>query len=378
MKKIIQATFVILFCCSASYAQHLSQAMQFANPVEASDSNSISIRYSNLFYLRDYEYTHQIQTGYTLFGTWHYPRVSIQPNSWLKIEAGALLQKEYGDKQLDRAWPVFSLQIRQKNFRILLGALEGNQSHGLVEPHMSFDKVIERPIEEGVQLKYNSKRIKADIWLDWELRQKENADYPEELTGGLTFSYLLSQPEKPWRFSIPLQVIVPHKGGQLDTNSSAVITVLNPSAGVAAEWNNSAREKWLQYAKFDMHFMDYKLFHNDNAYAYNKGSGFLANAYLRSKWNFSFLASYWKGENFVAPKGGKLYQSISSIPGRDHKEPERQLLFLNFIYEKELFPGFFADCRFSPYVDLGNSFLENSFLVLLSYRGNFRIGKLKK
>ncbi len=379
MKKIITHTiFLSLFFTTASYGQHISPAMQFTAPVEATDSNSLSLRYSNLFYFRDYEYTHDIQTGYTVFGTWHSPRLSIQPNKWLLMEAGALLQKEFGDKKLDRALPLFSLQIKQKNFRILFGALESNQSHKLVEPLMSFEKLTQRPIEEGFQVKFSNKRLLADLWLDWEFRQKERDTLPEELTIGMNLSYLLTHPDKPWRISIPVQVLAPHKGGQLDINGAPVETVLNLSGGIAAEWNNPNSARWLQHAKFDIHFLDYNLFHNENAYAYNTGSGFLANAYLRSKSSLAFLATYWKGENFVAPKGGKLYQSISSIPGRDYKEPERQLLFLNLIFEKEIFPGFFADCRYSPYIDLGNSFTEQSFLILLSYRGNFRIGRLKK
>lgn len=200
MKKSF-ASILILFwlSCSTAGSQAISGAMQNANPVALKDTNSISLAYSNLFYFRDYEYVNPIQTGYTLFGTWQYPRLVVQPNTWLKLEAGALLQKDFGDKQLSRAWPVFSLQVQQKNYRVIFGALEGNQSHGLIEPLMSYDKVIERPIEEGLQVKVNTKRVTADLWLDWEIRQKENANVPEELTGGLSVVVDLSKPDNQWK-----------------------------------------------------------------------------------------------------------------------------------------------------------------------------------
>jgi hypothetical protein len=371
--------FLFYSCISITVrAQHISGAMQFQNPVSVQDSNSISLSYSNLFYFRDYEYFHNIQTGYTLFGTWHYPRITVQPTTWLKLEAGALLQKDFGDKQLDRAWPVFSLQLQHQHFRFLFGALEGHQSHGLIEPLMSYDKMIERPIEEGFQFKWKTKRISADIWLDWERRQKENADHPEELTGGLSFTYTLTNPGKPWQISIPVQFIAPHKGGQLDTNHSIVTTVLNSAIGLKMEWNDP-NDAWLKQVSVDAYYAGYKHMHKSNLYPFEDGNGFLANLFLQSKWNVSLLASYWKGSDYIAPKGGKLFQSISSIPGREHyTEPERQLLFLNLLYEKELTTGFFIDLRYHPYFDLRNHFLEHAFLILLSYRDVFKLGKLKK
>ena len=379
MKKLNPFLLILFlhFYTSVS-SQHISGAMQFAVPVEAKDSNSISLAYSNLFYFRDYEYFNSIQTGYTLFGTWHYPRLVVQPNKWLRLEAGALLQKDFGDKQLSRAWPVFSVQLQQKNFRIILGALEGNQSHQLTEPLMSFDKVIERPIEEGMQLKFNSKRITTDLWLDWELRQKENSSSPEELTGGLALNFSLTRPGKPLQVKIPIAFIMPHKGGQLDTNSSVVTTAFNKSTGISAEWKNPDEQKWLKEIKTDAHYTGYTLFQDLNVYPYSKGSGFLLNFLLKSKWDISFLSTYWKGSKYIAPRGGKLYQSISSIPGRNYNEPERQLLFLNMIYDKEVYPGFFIDARYSPYFDLRNHTMEHAFLILFSYRNIFRLGTLKK
>lgn len=377
-KQILTGCLVLILYGSALNAQYISRAMEFTNPVQEEDSNSIFASYSNLFYLRDYEYFNQIQTGYTLFGTWHYPRVAIQPNKWLKLEAGALMQKEFGDMRLSKTMAVFSLQIRSKKFRFLFGALEGNQSHRLIEPVMSYDKVIERPVEEGFQLKYNSKKIYADLWIDWELRQKINADYPEELTGGANFSYSITNPEKPWQVKTQLQLITPHKGGQLDTNRSAVVTMFNYAGGVAAEYSEKNRKRLLQQFRAEMFYTSQKTEHWQNNVLFRKGTGWLTNVYLRTRWNFAFLASYWQGHKFIAPRGSKIYQSISSLSGSNYTEPERQLLFLNLIYEKEVYPGFFIDCRYSPLFDLHKSTYEHAWLMLLSYRNNFRLGRLKK
>jgi hypothetical protein len=141
-------------------AQYISGAMQFVHPVNAKDSNRISVSYSNLFYFRDYEYFNNIQTGWTTFGSWNFPRLAIQPNKWLRLEGGVLLQKEYGDKSFDKVLPTFSLQIQKKDFRFLFGTLEGPQAHQLIEPLMQYDQVLEQPLEEGFQLKVDKKDSK--------------------------------------------------------------------------------------------------------------------------------------------------------------------------------------------------------------------------
>lgn len=378
LRILLVATASLFF--SLCYGQHISGAMQFINPVLSKDSNSISVSYSTLSYFRDYEYfKNNIQTGSTYFGTWHYPRLVIQPNKWLKLEAGALLQKEFGDQGPQKAKALFSLQFMQKNWRILFGALESNLSHQLVEPLMGYDRIIERPVEEGFQVKYNSKHVMTDIWLDWELRQTVNSNYPEELTGGLSFAYTFTEPGKPWQVKLPVQVIMPHKGGQLDTNYTIVTTVMNSAVGVAAEWNNPAKNGSLKQFKAEGYYTGYKHFHKSNLYPFDEGSGFLANVLLKSKIDIAFLATYWKGSKYIAPRGAPLHQSVSHISGQSgYNLPERNLLFLNLLYEKELFPNFYVDARISPYIDLKKGCLEHSFLILFSYKNNFHIGRLKR
>lgn len=372
----------ILFFHFSAKSQHVSQAMQFVSPVKAGDSNKLFLAYSNLAYFKNYEYFNDIQAGYTLFGIWQYPRLSYIPNKWMKIEAGALLQMDFGDQDFSRVFPTFSLQLQSNNgYRFLFGALEGNQSHQLIEPLLQYDQVIERPIEEGVQLKINKKKFYADIWLDWQKRQSpQDPDNPEQLSPGAFISYTFTDPAKSFQVKIPLQAILFHRGGQLDTSNIPTYTISNYAAGLWMEWNNPDKQKWLQQLRADAYYVGYKQSKDDrNTVPFTNGDGFMANIYLRSKWDVSFLATYWNGKDYIAPQGGKLFQSVSSRTDRPgHTEPMRQLLFLNFIYEKELLPGFFVDCRFTPDFDLNNNLFEYSYQVFLSYRHDFRLGTIQK
>lgn len=381
MKKIVfipACFFFLFFHPSGSNAQYISGAMEFVNPVLEKDSNSISLQYSSLFYLKDYEYFNKIQTGYTLFGSWHFPRLAIQPNRWLKMEAGVLLQKDFGDTKLSNVLPVFSLQINSRHLRFLFGALEGSQAHHLIEPLMSYDKVIERPVETGGQVILNSKKVSADLWIDWELRQAVNASHPEELTAGLNCSYMLTEPGKSWKVRIPLQFILPHKGGQLDTNNSPVVTLFNMAGGAEAEYKAPDQKKILQEIRAGVFGVRHRTAQRQNTYTFTKGAGLMFNLFLRSRWNLALLGSYWNGNKYIAPKGAKIHQSVSSIPGRNYTEEYRELLFLNLIYEKEVFPGFFIDSRYSPLFNLRKGTYEHAWQMLISYRNNFRLGRLKK
>jgi hypothetical protein len=369
----------MLFFHGMAKGQHISQAMQFVSPVEAKDSNTLFFTYINLCYLKNYEYFSNIQTGYTLFGVWQRPGLSYMPNKWLKLEAGLLVQKDFGDKDFDHVSPTFSLQLQSKYVRFLFGALEGAQSHQLIEPLMQYDQVIERPIEEGVQFKIATKKLKADAWLDWQKRQKVNADNPEQLAPGVSLAYTLSDPSKPLLVKIPLQATFFHQGGQLDTSNVPTSTIFNHAEGLWIEWNNPQPKNWLRQVRADLYYTGYKHSESDVMVPFNKGSGFLANVFLASKWNVSFLASYWNGNKYISPQGGKLYQSITSRTDRPgYTEAKRSLLFLNFLYEKELLPGLFADCRITPYFDFNNQLFEYSYQVVVSYRHSFRLANFNK
>lgn len=384
-EKIRKGRGIILFLllnvfCTSAYSQHISKAMQFISPVQEKDTSSLLFSYSNLAYFRNYEYFNNIQTGYTLFGIWQYPRLSFIPNKWLKIEAGMLLQKDFGDKTYNRTFPTISLQIQKNGYRFLFGALEGNQSHELIEPLQQYDQVIERPVEEGAQLKIDKKRFTGDIWIDWQRRQTLNASTPEQLASGFSFSYNLLKEDKPYKLKIPLQVNSFHRGGQLDTAAPSIpdANIFNYAVGLWAEWNNTASSHWLKQIRTDAYYAGFNQSKN-NAVPFTKGYGWLANLYIRSRWDVAFLATYWRGNNFTAPQGGKLYSSLSSIsntPG--YTEKRRELLFLNLLFEKELVPGLFADVRMTPYFDLKNNLFEYSYQLLLSYRHDFRLIRIKK
>ena len=378
-RKVLYLFLLFLGNFNWSNAQYISKAMLFERPVEQSDSNSLSISYQNLFYLRDFEYYNNIQTGWTSFGTWHDARFTVQPHKWVRFQAGVLFQKEFGDLELNRMIPFLSFQYQRKDSRLLFGILEGHQNHRLIEPLMQYDQVYIHPHEEGIQYKVSKKRYWLDLWLDWERRQLINDSNPEKLTGGLSSIVNLSDPQKIVHFKWINQLLVAHKGGQLNTLPIPVTTTMNFAQGLWAEVNHPDPTNWLRQFRTDAYYVGYSLREAENNHLFDKGHGFLLNAAVQTKWDVFLVASYWNGHHFISSKGGQLYQSISSITNQmAYSEPNRELFFINLGYEKELFPGFLMNVRVSPYRDFNNALNEVSAYLLFSYRGNFRLSRFKK
>jgi hypothetical protein len=380
----MKRTFLFLFFLSllTSFgvnAQFISKAQLFERPLEQKDSSSLSITYQNLFYLRDFEYYNKIQTGWTSFGTWHDTRLTLQPNKWVRFQAGLLLQKEFGDMALNRAIPFFSFQYQKKDTRLLFGILEGHQNHRLIEPLMQYDQTYLHPHEEGIQLKIDKKKYWLDVWLDWERRQLINDTNPEQLTGGISSTLNLNKPNAANQVKWVNQVIISHRGGQLSSQALPVSTTTNFAQGLWTEWNQTDPTNWLRQFRTDAYYVGYSLQGSNNLQIFDKGHAFLWNAAIQTKWNVFLVASYWNGHHFISSKGGQLYQSITSPVIRfAYSEPNRELFFINLGYEKELFPGFLMHARLTPYRDFNNSLNEVSAYVMFSYRGNFKLNKFKK
>ncbi len=371
--------FYLISCSFLVNGQYISKAMLFERPVLPSDSNSVSFTYQNLFYLRDFEYYNNIQTGWTAFGTWHDARLTLQPHQQIKFQIGAFFQKEFGDLDLNRTIPFFSFEYKKNNSRFLFGMLEGHQNHRLIEPLMHYDQVYEHPHEEGIQYKINNKNLWLDLWLDWERRQLINDTNPEKLTGGLSSKINLFSKNKSWKLVAPSQIILAHKGGQLNTVPVPITSTINYAQGLWFEWNNPSNSHWLQQFRTDGYYVGHGIMEAENVHPYNKGHGILWNSFLQTKWNVFLSASYWNGHHFVSAKGGQLYESVSSIFYQtNYTEPNRELLLVNIGYEKEIIPQLMMNVRISPYRDFNNSINEVSAYLLLSYRGNFKFSKLKK
>jgi hypothetical protein len=82
--------------------------------------------------------------------------------------------------------------------------------------------------------------------------------------------------------------------------------------------------------------------------------------------------SYWKGNGFVAPLGGPLYQSISyTVNDPNYTERHRQLLILRFFSDYRLTEGLTLSTRFEPFYDFKRRQVEFSFGAYINFNREF-------
>lgn len=353
------------------------------------EAGRLSLKVDNINYLRNYEWFGNIPNSYTLLGTMLIPQLQYQLNEHVSFRGGLLLRREFGRPGLVTVEPQFQARYEKKGLTFIMGTLEGGLNHRFVEPLYNIERYIigrmertdmnrvERAAttrnEQGLQLKLDKGAFWGDWFIDWRESIVLNDTFREQLNSGIsTRTRIINRPG--FQFTVPLQVLVSHHGGQISTSPNAIESLFNSAAGVSL--NFPLQGSFLRSVQADQYYLGYKNISGNKLQRYNEGYGWLSSLLLKSKWNLDVELRYWKGETFYGPLGLPLYNSISEkIPG--FGEPERELFFATFIYDKQLFPNVQIDLRLEPYYDLRNRMLEYGYSAFLRLNKDFFLKKLK-
>ncbi len=348
------------------------------NRIRPKDSlnKELHFNFYNFNYVRNYEYSNNFHDGYTLYGTQLEPKLVYYAHSNLAITAGAYLRKDFGNKGIYDAKPLFNLTYQKRNLTLIFGSLEGNIQHGYIEPLYNLERKITTPIEYGTQLLINRDKFTLDSWIAWQKMIYKGDAAKEEIVGGVVTETNLINTGY-WKLSIPAQILAYHQGGQIDVlKSISISTLLNGAAGFKLHRfiGNNVKEVFT-----DNYIAIYKDFSPEKVRAYQGGFGLWLNAGMNTKWG-SFVASYWKGNNFISIKGMPLYQSVSeNLYEKGFTQNSRNILALRYVYQKELIPHLYLDVRLEPHVDLNNADknLQFNHSLFLTFKEDFRIFKKK-
>jgi hypothetical protein len=376
MKKQLFILFIVFVSCTAR-AQFNNEAI--FNRIRPSDSLSKELHFNfyNFNYVRNYEYSNKFHDGYTLYGIQLEPQLVYYADSNLAFAAGAYLRKDFGNEGVYNAKPLFSLKYHKRNLTLIFGSLESNIQHQYVEPIYDFEQKITSPIEYGTQLLVDRKKFKLDTWIAWQKMIYKGDPQKEEIVGGLITESTLLQTAN-WKLSIPVQFLAYHQGGQIDVLKEIPIsTLFNGATGFKLHKIVGPNVKEI-YA--DNYIAVYKDFSPTKRRAYQSGFGLWLNVGMDTKWG-SFVASYWKGNNFITIKGMPLYQSVSeNLYNQGFKQNSRNILALRYAYQKELIPNLYLDVRFEPHFDLDHSDknLQFNHSLFLTYKEDFRIFKWRE
>jgi hypothetical protein len=337
------------------------------------DSNLYGIRIQAVSYLRNTEYFNNIEVGRTLFGYQLNPSFYIQPHKHILLQAGVYLRSDFGSKSVfTQAMPTFSLKLLNGKSYFIFGTLEGALAHALAEPLFDISSGIERHIENGFQFRSVREKLFADVWINWERFIERGSPFKEQFTAGFNIKPRLFHAKEKFSLSLPIQFIAHHKGGQIDTDTSKMIMVFNGGTGIEADYITG--NHYLKRVTFNAMRLFYRENSNSGYFYVRNGNGKYANLLLQTKW-LSLMFSYWNGHNFIAPRGTSIYQSVA-IDKPGYTETERRLLFIRFMYEREIAQNFFLVIRYEPFIDLNNKLSDYSYSVYITYRDHFGLGRL--
>jgi hypothetical protein len=327
-----------------------------------------------LTFFKNNEYFNQIVEGYTLFGTQLNPQIVYYPTQDLRLEAGVFLRKDFGNPSLERVRPTFRATWTKGRSQFILGNIRPHLSHGYIEPLFNFERVMLRPLEEGLQYRYLGRRLFLDAWVDWQRQQYRFSNFQEEIAGGLRSSYRLSGDQSRWQVAVPFQFTATHKGGQIDTVNRPLQTLFNQAIGL------DVRRLLSGHAVQALRFNSYLLAFQDQSTAlqtpYKYGRALYLNSTLETRYA-DLMLSYWRGQRFVAPLGGDLYQSVSrSVANPDFTDKNRHLLFVRLLCDFPITEAAALTVRVEPVYDFNAQLLDFSFGMYLNFRQEWLLGNV--
>jgi hypothetical protein len=333
--------------------------------LNGADSNTLKLEIDALAFTKNHEYFNDIADGYTLFGYQFAPVVTYQPLKNFSVSGGIFLRKDFGNNDFKIVEPLFRFIYQRDSMQLIFGNLNGALAHRLIEPLYDFDRALVNPIENGMQFRYFSDAWWVDAWIDWQRMIYEGDPEQEEVTGGLSYEKAFFK-ESPVQLNVPVQALVYHKGGQIDTSPDPLVTLWNSAVGVKIGGSPSGFIKRWQGSAY---YAYYKDFSHIKRQPFKDGDGIYINGSVTTSFDLQMMLSYWRGDEFISIMGGQLYPSVSSTFKKPYvTEEHRDLLILRFTHELHLYRGIYITSRFEPYYDFLNKTFEFSHGLYISYK----------
>ena len=219
--------------------------------IDTTDVGALKAEVNALAFFQNNEFSSKLQKGYTLPGAWLQPKLTFAPLPQVQLEVGAHLMfydgagkyPNYAYHDIARwkghqyqhgvhALPYFRAQADFKRLTLVLGDIYGAQSHELILPLYNPEQNLSADPEMGLQLLWDRPHLHMDTWLNWQSYIFNLDSHQEAFTVGVNTTLKWSKEDKKICWETPLQILIQHRGGELDTTRAGVQTVANASIGV--------------------------------------------------------------------------------------------------------------------------------------------------
>mgnify|MGYP006299745089 CR=1 FL=1 len=363
-------SLILFFTGSMLHAQAQFNNSLFIpdNPFLEKDSSKLFLRVENMNMLKNNEYFGDFAKGYTLFGYIVKPRLVFYPSSNTRLEAGVHLLKYSGRNEFTEALPLFTFQYHVcKGVDLIMGTLQGNLYHRFIEPLYKFDRYMENNVENGAQVLVYTRFLESDTYLNWTRFIFPGDPFKEEFSFGTVNSIKILPENKPLTFNLRYQALIAHRGGQIDAADTSLQSLVNMAAGFELVYNFD--KQLLRSAGTRNYYLSYSDISSRKALPYSMGNAVYTTIFMNTKW-VDFLAGYWNGYRFYAPRGEPQFSSVSHIDLQYH-EAERKLLTFKLAFHHEIYENINLVLRYGNYYDLKNSRFEFYYGMHIVFHRNF-------
>lgn len=337
------------------------------------DSQKLFFQVVDKNFLKNNEYFNKLNEGYTLLGYVFQPSVSYHPGKTTRFEAGGSFLKYSGRNNFSDIQPILRLQYQPSlAFQMVMGTLYGGTAHGLIEPLYRWEQEFMNPVENGLQFLFNTSRIKADIWLQWEKFIFRGDPFQEQLTVGTSAQWKLLPDNEKFDLTIPFQSLINHHGGQDISVDLPIQTLANYASGIKAAWKTNRK---LKEVGLECWVMGYSDLSPEKHQAYNSGYGIYPKAGIKLG-SFLLQAGYFYGDRFIAIKGEPLFHSAVT-PNTGVLFPVRNLVTTKFAFAKQIDKGISIAAYTETYIDLKTGNTDYNYGVHIIFNREFFIAKIK-
>lgn len=361
MRKIL----IILFFATAQnvvFGQLDNTTFEDRLQIEEADTGKLFLGLNFLGFSKNNEYFDTIIEGYTLLGYQLHPKLTYYPRKNVRMDAGVFVQQDFGNRDFSTVVPTVSLKVTKGPFTLVFGNIESSLNHRLIEPLYDFERVLNDRLETGIQLQTITDGLFFDLWLDWQHMIYNNDPEQERFVSGLSLSKRIIN-KGSMQVSLPIQIQMSHKGGQINVNPPPLETVMNNAIGMEVRKEASG---WIKDWMVDGFYVYYNNMSSTNVRPYKDGAGYYVNGNISTSLGLDVMVSYWQAHEFISIQGGKVYPSVSEFNYRVQQE-NMQLLMLRLLYNKEVVRGLIATLRVEPYYDLSYQSFQYSYGFYLQF-----------
>ncbi|MDR2970067.1 MAG: hypothetical protein LBV32_10765 [Tannerellaceae bacterium] len=295
--------------------------------IENGREGELLIEIDNLNFFKNNEFAGSFVAGYSLPGLWLQPKAVYYPLSNLKLELGIHALIYHGAYKypnfayLDIAhWkgnqfqkgahllPYLRAQADlTEHLTLVFGNIYGGANHRLIEPLYNPELNYTADPETGLQLLYDARRFQGDLWLNWQSFIFKTDTHQEAFTVGLSSRFKFNDPSSALHAYIPVQGVIQHRGGEIDTiRTGSVQTLMNGAAGLGVVWNTSRAVRKIG-AEADVAGYYQQA---GRIWPFGSGHGFYFKTFADIR-DFRVKASYWQCDDFISMFGSPYFGAVS-------------------------------------------------------------------